>query len=36
VRDPDRNDGAHTFYEDAQSFEVGVAKLRAWEARQRH
>lgn len=35
VRDPDRNDGAHTFYSDAQSFEVGVAKLRRWEASQK-
>lgn len=35
VRDPDRYDGAHTFCPDAKSFEVGVAKLRAWEARQK-
>jgi UPF0755 protein len=35
VRDPDRNDGTHTFYSDAKSFEVGVQKLRAWEARQK-
>jgi UPF0755 protein len=35
VRDPDRNDGTHTFYADAKGFEVGVQKLRAWEARQK-
>jgi UPF0755 protein len=35
VRDPDRNDGTHNFYADAKSFEVGVQKLRAWEARQK-
>lgn len=31
VRNPDRNDGAHNFYSDAKSFEVGVQALRAWE-----
>ncbi len=31
VRNPDRNDGAHNFYANAQSFEVGVRALRAWE-----
>lgn len=31
VREPSRNDGAHNFYIDAAGFEVGVAKLRAWE-----
>lgn len=31
VRDPGRNDGAHNFYADAKSFEVGVQALRAWE-----
>ncbi len=35
VRNPERNDGAHNFYADAKSFEVGVQKLRAWEARQK-
>lgn len=35
VRDPDRNDGKHTFYADANGFEVGVQKLRNWEARQK-
>lgn len=35
VRDPDRNDGAHTFYSDAKSFELGVQKLRAWEEREK-
>lgn len=35
VRDPDRNDGAHNFYSDAKSFEIGVQKLRAWEQRQK-
>jgi UPF0755 protein len=31
VRNPDRNDGAHNFYSDAASFEVGVQALRNWE-----
>lgn len=31
VRNPDRNDGAHNFYADTQSFEVGVKALRDWE-----
>jgi UPF0755 protein len=35
VRDPDRNDGAHTFYADAKGFELGVQKLRDWEVRQK-
>ncbi|HNG73939.1 MAG: endolytic transglycosylase MltG [Candidatus Obscuribacter sp.] len=35
VRDPARADGAHTFYNNAADFEVGVAKLRRWEAEQR-
>lgn len=34
VREPDRNDGAHNFYATAEEFEVGVKKLRDWEARQ--
>ncbi len=33
VRNPDRTDGAHNFYADAQSFEVGVQALRQWEAK---
>lgn len=32
VRDPAQNNGAHTFYSDAASFELGVQKLRNWEA----
>lgn len=35
VRDPDFNDGKHNFYNTPQQFEVGVQKLRDWEARQR-
>lgn len=35
VRDPDKADGTHTFYNNAQSFEEGVAKLRQWEAKHR-
>jgi UPF0755 protein len=31
VRNPDRNDGAHNFYSDPQSFENGVIALRNWE-----
>lgn len=31
VRNPERNDGAHNFYSDPQSFETGVMALRAWE-----
>lgn len=31
VRNPDRNDGAHNFYSDPNSFEKGVLALRAWE-----
>lgn len=34
VRNPDRYDGAHNFYSDARSFDLGVQKLRQWEARQ--
>jgi len=35
VRNPARNDGAHNFYIDPQSFEVGVKALRNWEQQQR-
>lgn len=34
VRDPDFNNGKHNFYATPAEFEVGVAKLRAWEARE--
>lgn len=33
VREPARQDGAHNFYADEQSFEKGVQALRAWEQR---
>jgi UPF0755 protein len=35
VREPSRNDGAHNFYSTPSQFEVGVAKLRQWEAQNR-
>lgn len=35
VRDPNRNDGAHNFYTNPADFEVGVQKLREWEAKQK-
>lgn len=35
VRDPDRPDGKHDFFATAQGFEIGVQKLRKWEAEQR-
>lgn len=35
VRDPDQNNGKHNFYSTPQEFEVGVAKLRAWEEKER-
>ncbi|CAN5118554.1 endolytic transglycosylase MltG [soil metagenome] len=35
VRDPAYNNGKHNFYSNAQDFEVGVQKLRAWEASQK-
>lgn len=35
VRDPDQNNGKHNFYSNAQEFEQGVAKLRAWEDKER-
>jgi len=35
VRDPAFNNGKHNFYSNAQDFEVGVQKLRDWEAKQR-
>lgn len=31
VRNPDRNDGAHNFYNNSRDFEVGVQALRNWE-----
>ena len=31
VRNPDRNDGAHNFYNNNRDFEVGVQALRQWE-----
>jgi UPF0755 protein len=31
VRNPDRNDGAHNFYNNAADFEKGVKALRDWE-----
>ena len=34
VRDPDRDDGAHNFYNNPADFEKGVRALREWEARQ--
>lgn len=35
VRDPAFNNGKHNFYSNAQDFEIGVQKLRAWEASQK-
>jgi hypothetical protein len=35
VRDPAYNNGKHNFYSNAQDFEIGVQKLRAWEANQK-
>ncbi len=35
VRDPAFNNGKHNFYSRPQDFEVGVQKLRAWEAEQK-
>jgi UPF0755 protein len=31
VRNPDRDDGAHTFYNNGGDFETGVQALRKWE-----
>src|SRR5690349_16583379 len=31
VRNPDRDDGAHNFYDNSRDFEVGVQALRNWE-----
>ncbi|HEX6283776.1 MAG TPA: endolytic transglycosylase MltG [Pyrinomonadaceae bacterium] len=31
VRNPDRDDGAHNFYNNGSDFEVGVQALRKWE-----
>lgn len=31
VRNPDRDDGAHNFYNNSRDFEVGVQALRKWE-----
>jgi UPF0755 protein len=31
VRNPDRDDGAHNFYNNASDFEKGVQNLRRWE-----
>ena len=31
VRNPDRNDGAHNFYNNSRDFEAGVQALRNWE-----
>jgi peptidoglycan lytic transglycosylase G len=31
VRNPDRNDGAHNFYNNGSDFESGVQALRKWE-----
>ncbi len=35
VRDPDRADGKHNFFATAREFDLGVQKLRKWEAAQR-
>lgn len=35
VRDPDRNDGAHSFFANSSDFDKAVKKLRDWEERQR-
>ena len=34
VRNPDRDDGGHNFYNNAADFEKGVRALREWEAKQ--
>jgi len=34
VRDPNRDDGAHNFYNNSADFEKGVKALREWEAKQ--
>jgi UPF0755 protein len=34
VRDPNRDDGAHNFYNNSADFEKGVRALREWEAKQ--
>jgi len=34
VRDPNRDDGAHNFYNNSGDFEKGVRALREWEAKQ--
>src|SRR5499427_6543082 len=34
VRDPNRDDGAHNFYNNSADFERGVRALREWEAKQ--
>jgi len=34
VRNPDRYDGAHSFYADEKGFAAGVQALRAWEQKQ--
>jgi peptidoglycan lytic transglycosylase G len=34
VRDPNRDDGAHNFYNNSTDFEKGVRALREWEAKQ--
>jgi cell division protein YceG involved in septum cleavage len=31
VRNPDRDDGAHNFYNNSRDFEAGVQALRNWE-----
>jgi cell division protein YceG involved in septum cleavage len=31
VRNPDRDDGAHNFYNNSHDFETGVQALRNWE-----
>ena len=31
VRNPDRDDGAHNFYNNSADFEIGVQALRKWE-----
>jgi UPF0755 protein len=31
VRNPDRDDGAHNFYNNSRDFEIGVQALRNWE-----
>jgi UPF0755 protein len=36
VRDPDRNDGKHDFYDNETDFYKGVQKLRDWEQRRQN